>query len=125
MAQLPLAEFERKHGVKLLSKLGDGKDGVIVQTDRISAVKFFYQAQVYTRELRAYRIIRSNQIDEVLGHQVPQLLNDDDELNAIEMSIVSPPFILDFAAAYSRDEVEHFGFTDEVMCSPFATDSSN
>jgi len=33
----------------------------------------------------------------ILGFHVPQLLGADDELMAIEMTIVSPPYLLDFA----------------------------
>jgi hypothetical protein len=30
------------------------------------------------------------------------------------MTIVSPPFLLDFAAAYTEEEVERFAFDDDV-----------
>lgn len=36
----------------------------------------------------------------MLGFNVPRLLRADDELFVIEMTIVSPPFVLDFAGAY-------------------------
>ena len=34
------------------------------------------------------------------GHRVPLLLGFDDQLFALEMTIVSPPFVLDFGGAY-------------------------
>ena len=34
------------------------------------------------------------------GHSIPDLIDYDDELLAIEMTIVSPPFCLDFGGAY-------------------------
>ena len=40
------------------------------------------------------------QIDSIRGHVAPQLLHYDDEFLAIEMTIVSPPFCLDFGGAY-------------------------
>jgi hypothetical protein len=46
---------------------------------------------------------------------VPQLIRFDDELRAIEMSIVKPPFILDFASECTLEEYEHFDFPQEVL----------
>ncbi len=37
---------------------------------------------------------------EVCGHHVPQLIAHDDALLIIEMTIVAPPFLLDFGGAY-------------------------
>jgi hypothetical protein len=34
-----------------------------------------------------------------MGFHVPQLIRYDDELRVIEMTIVTPPFVLDFAGA--------------------------
>lgn len=39
-------------------------------------------------------------MSEMLGFHVPQLIRFDDELRVIEMSIVTRPFVLDFAGAY-------------------------
>ena len=36
----------------------------------------------------------------VIGFHVPQLVRSDDALLALEMTIVQPPFVLDFAGAY-------------------------
>ena len=38
-----------------------------------------------------------NRITNVLGFNVPQLVNFDDELRILEMTIVERPFVLDFA----------------------------
>ena len=38
-------------------------------------------------------------ITEVLGFAVPQLIDFDERLEIVEMTIVSPPFVLDFAGA--------------------------
>lgn len=45
---------------------------------------------------------------------VPQLVRNDDELLAIEITVVTPPFLLDFASTYTDDELEWLGFTPEV-----------
>jgi hypothetical protein len=41
-----------------------------------------------------------NSVSHIRGAEVPQLLDYDDELWVIEMTIVSRPFVLDFAGAY-------------------------
>jgi hypothetical protein len=108
-------EFERKHRVRLVAKLGDGKDGFVLSSDRDTAVKFLYDRDVYNRELRAYRVLKEADIDEIKGHHVPRLLSHDDDLRAIEMTIVGSPFLLDFAAAYTEEEVERFAFDPDIM----------
>lgn len=50
-------------------------------------------------------------VTDILGFNVPQLIRADDELRVIEMSIVTRPFVLDFAGAY-LDAPPHF--TDET-----------
>ena len=52
-----------------------------------------------------------NRITNVLGFNVPQLVNFDDELRILEMTIVERPFVLDFAAAYLDVRPE---FSDEI-----------
>lgn len=64
------------------------------------AVKIHEHEIAYNREVRVYLRLRDLQIEEVGGHMVPQLINHDDEFLAIEMTIVSPPFCLDFGGAY-------------------------
>jgi hypothetical protein len=86
-----------------------------LETQRRDAVKFFIDASVYRRELRAYQIVRQRGIDQINGFQIPSLVRYDDQLLAIEMTIVKPPFLLDFAAAYSLDEYGHFEFSQEVI----------
>lgn len=107
--------YVRKHKLRLLNKLGDGKDGIVLSSDRDTAVKFLYDIDNYNRELRAYRILEEAGVDEVNGHHVPRLIDHDDELRAIEMTIVAPPFLLDFVAAYTEKEVERFAFDPDVM----------
>jgi hypothetical protein len=51
-------------------------------------------------------------IVEVAGFSVPQLIHHDDRLWVVEMGIVSPPFVLDFAGAYLDQRPD---YPDEVM----------
>lgn len=64
------------------------------------AVKFHDRVAAYNRETQVYRRLRDLQITHVAGHRVPLLIHHDDQLLAIEMTIVSPPFCLDFGGAY-------------------------
>jgi hypothetical protein len=51
-------------------------------------------------------------LDSVAGHAIPRLIRTDDELLAVEMTVVTPPYLLDFASAYLLDKVPDF--PDEV-----------
>ena len=64
------------------------------------AVKFHDRKVAYDHELGVYLRLRDLGINEVGGHIVPDLIDFDDDLLAIEMTIVSPPFCLDFGGAY-------------------------
>lgn len=64
------------------------------------AVKFHEREIAYRRELAAYQRLRDLGINDVAGLIIPDLIGYDDELLAIEMTIVSPPFCLDFGGAY-------------------------
>ena len=92
--------------------LGSGRDGEVYLTDRNSAVKFFTIEENYFRERAAYERLSRLLITQVAGHAVPLLLQAIDEFLAIEMTVVRPPFLLDFASAY--DEMEAPDFSEEV-----------
>ena len=64
------------------------------------AVKFHNREVAYNRELSVFLRLRDLGVVNVCGHRVPLLIDYDDELLAIEMTIVSPPFCLDFGGAY-------------------------
>jgi hypothetical protein len=70
--------------------------------DRIDqvAVKFHDREIAYDLELGVYLRLHDLGINEVGGHIIPDLIDYDDDLLAIEMTIVSPPFCLDFGGAY-------------------------
>ena len=93
-----------RYNTRFVTALGDGKDGFVFETERKSAVKFLIDDTLYRRELRAYQILRQRDIDELNGFQIPRLIRQDEPLRAIEMTIVRPPFLLDFASAYTREE---------------------
>jgi hypothetical protein len=108
-------QYQQKNAVRFIDSLGDGKDGRVFKTSQGNAVKFLNDASIYRRELQAYQILRQRDIEQINGFQVPRLVRWDDSFLAIEMTTVRPPFILDFASAYTIDEYNRFDFTAEII----------
>lgn len=94
------SDFADRRGVVLERRLGYGRDGTIFSTSLATAVKVFLEPQSYRREPSCYQRLTDYGVIEVRGHHVPQLIGWDDELLVIEMTVVTPPFLLDFASAY-------------------------
>jgi len=76
-----------------------------------SAIKALNSADFYLRERVVYERLREVGVFEVLGFHVPQLIRADDQLWVIEMTIVTRPFVLDFAGAYLGRRPE---FSEEI-----------
>ncbi len=106
-------EFAQRHALAIHSRLGFGKDGSVWETDQDSAVKAFRSSIPYRRELAAYDRLLEREIVQVAGCAVPVLLRSDDVLMVIEMTIVTPPFVLDFASAYLDGDAPQF--SEEVL----------
>ena len=105
-----VSAFESRRGCRLLGRLGPGpgQDGFVLRSDRLTAVKFFERAERYSREHQVYQMLRAKGIYHIAGHAVPELISADENLRAIEMSIVERPFVLDFAGAKLPEEVPDF-----------------
>lgn len=86
-------------GMELDRYLGFGKDGTVWATLDNTAVKAHERRHTYERELEVYGRLAAQHCTIVAGHAVPLLLDTDDQLGIIEMAIVRPPFVLDFASA--------------------------
>lgn len=82
----------------IVKKLGGGVNGIVFSTSRGSAVKIFQLREGYTQELRAYQRIDACGVWEVCGFTIPHLLKWSDNRLLIELSIVQPPYLLDFAS---------------------------
>lgn len=92
-------EYVRRRGLSRLDLLGSGKDGVVWRTTRPSALKVHRYVESYLVERNSYIRLRDRSITNVSGLTIPGLIDYDDERFTIEMSIVFPPFIVDFASA--------------------------
>jgi hypothetical protein len=109
------SKFHARHGRLCIDKLGAGagQDGTVWRTAQHTAVKFFDRVDRYEREVEVYRVLTQLQIIQIAGHNIPQLILTDDDLRAIEMTIVTRPFVLDFAGAKLSHEVPDFN--EEIM----------
>ena len=66
------------------------------KTSRRTAVKVFQTAKTYAVELECYRRLQAAGITKICGYAIPRLASYDDNLLVIEMSLVNPPYVLDF-----------------------------
>ena len=104
--------YAARHHLELAERLGFGIHGIIFVAGNKSeggrtAVKVHRETEPYLRERDAYERLKQAGVTEVLGFNVPQFIRADDDLCVIEMSIVTRPFVLDFAGAY-LDAPPHF-----------------
>jgi hypothetical protein len=101
-------EYAKHYALRLDRRLGFGKDGTVRATDRATALKVFRHADPFRRGVAAYVRLAEHRVLDVNGHRVPQVERLDNGLLAIELTIVQPPFVLDFASAYLDDAAPEF-----------------
>ena len=96
--------FALLHGIHLNGQLGAGLNGTVwAVTGKRDDWEWALKIQDYRghrQERAVYERLREHDVTEIAGFNVPYLLRADDAWNAIEMSIVERPFVLDFAQAY-------------------------
>ena len=97
--------YAAQHGLQLGQRLGFGIHGIIhVAEDNLkagkTAIKAHREIEPYLRERAAYERLRAARVTELLGFRVPQFIRSDDTWLVIEMTIVTRPFVLDFAGAW-------------------------
>src|SRR6266571_201667 len=97
--------YAARRGLRIAAQLGFGIHGnVHVAEDKIkrekSAIKAHLVTDSYEREISVYERLKQAGIVNILGFHVPQLIRADGDLLVIQMSIVTRPFVLDFAGAY-------------------------
>lgn len=96
-----LRAYARRHGRKYLKRpVGQGTDGKIWATDRNTVIKVFEREANYRTELRCYQRLMEKRVHEIDGLAVPSMESHDDLLMALEISLVHPPYLLDFGKAY-------------------------
>ncbi len=78
------------------------------------ALKVHLRRGPFELELETYLRLQDENITQVLGFNVPQLLDYDAELLVLEMAVVQQPFVLDFAEVRLDFPLE---FPDDVWAS--------
>jgi hypothetical protein len=108
--------FAERNNLRLSHGLGYGIHGSVWAVEShlqsgSSAIKVLYRQVPYHRERDVYQRLRDEGVNIIRECMVPLLLHCDDELLVIQITIVTRPFILDFAAAYLDEPPE---FSEEV-----------
>jgi len=108
--------YTSRHALEVRELLGSGIHGIVYVVESKTdpgkrAVKLHRDSDAYLREKMAYERLSEKRVDTILGFQVPVPLRFDDEFMAIEMTIVMPPFVLDFASASLDAPIE---FSEEI-----------
>lgn len=91
--------------MQLGEQLGFGVHGIVFACRRLGApgrlaIKVHERQIPYERERDVYLRLQQHTVTLVRGCHVPRLLDYDDGLLIIEMTAVTPPYVLDFAGAY-------------------------
>lgn len=114
-------EYTQRHGLALGDELGSGVHGTVFvaesQPEKAegaaqSAIKVHQREPDYRRERDVYLRLKENDLIEICGCHVPELVRYDDELWIIEMTVVTRPFALDFAGAFLDRRPD---FAEEVL----------
>lgn len=97
--------YASRRQIEIVESLGAGKDGIVMVGKSKSkparvAIKAHHFAELYLRERQVYERLGELRVDTVLGFSAPHLLDSDENLLVLEMTIVERPFVLDFAGAY-------------------------
>lgn len=94
-----LQEYANRRQRTIVEQLGWGWDGVVVESSIRSAIKGFKYSPQYLRERDVYLRLQERHVTDLGGFSIPRLVDYDDELMIVEMEIVSPPYVIDFAGA--------------------------
>src|SRR5215469_14533587 len=98
-------EYCRIHALTIRRQLGFGVHGIVFATEchrdsGRSAIKVHEHEADYRRERDAYLRLQEHEVKAIRGCAVPELLRYDDALWVLEMTVVTRPFVLDFAGGY-------------------------
>lgn len=105
--------FLGDHNFDVVERIGFGIHGQVFSVTEgagflVTVLKFFEDGAPFFRELNVYRRLGEEEVVELAGCKVPRLIDSDDEHLTIQMSLVTRPFCLDFAAAYLDGLPDYF-----------------
>jgi hypothetical protein len=112
-----IQQYADRKGLALRESLGAGIHGNVLAAEYQtqggrSAIKGHGRPEAYRRERDVYLRLREHDLTAIRGCHVPALIDYDDDLWCIEMTVVSRPFVLDFAGAWLDEPPD---FSDEVL----------
>jgi hypothetical protein len=89
--------YASRHALGVRERLGSGIHGIVHVVESKTepgrrALKLHRDSDSYLREKTVYERLSEKRVNKILGFKVPVPLRFDDELMAIEMTIVMPPF---------------------------------
>jgi hypothetical protein len=113
--------YANSKGIQIYRKdmLGYGSDGNVWRSSAKSAIKALSREKNYLNEVECYRRLKAAGVREIGDFNVPTLEGYDDGLWVIEMSIVQPPYLLDFAKVY-LDHPPSYLYDEQMMANIIA-----
>jgi hypothetical protein len=101
---LNIVQYAERNQLKIARRLGFGIHGSVFSATypngAIVAIKHHTEEDPFYREFEVYCRLDELKVKEVGRFVVPRLINVDEALRILEITIVSRPFILDFGGAY-------------------------
>jgi hypothetical protein len=67
-------DYAKRRGLSLERQIGGGTQGVVLRTDRGTAVKYLQHSSFYIRERDVYLRLRKHDIGQICGFWVPMLI---------------------------------------------------
>lgn len=97
-------QYTDRKGLVLAEPLGTGIQGSVFAAEYQTkggrvAIKGHERQPAYCQERDVYLRLREHDLTTIRGCSVPALIDFDDELWVLEMTVVTQPFVLDFASA--------------------------
>jgi hypothetical protein len=117
---LRVTHYADSRRIQLVGKdlLGYGSDGSVWQSSRLTAIKAIYDQKRFELELECYLRLRTADIRRIGIFDVPFLEDFDRELLVIEISIVQPPYLLDFGKVYLDFPPTHL-YDEQMMANAY------
>lgn len=109
-------DYADSRGILLIGKdmLGYGSDGSVWHSSRRTAIKALYHQKNFDHELECYHRLKIAGVRRIGMFDVPFLEDFDSKLRIIEISIVQPPYLLDFGKVYLDQPPTHL-YDEQMM----------
>jgi hypothetical protein len=87
-----------------LTELGWGVSGIVFASPLLkTAIKVHHRPESFQTELRAYEFLKRIRLTTLHGLTIPRLRGHDERRQLIEIDLVRPPYLLDFAGVRFED----------------------